>query len=128
MAHQGVRIGTVRAVPRSRCGARFRSESDQRIAAEDVDLCKSSPDGTPRNGALHRPQKRIIAASIEDDQSETLCRFNELDDAIKRDGLIFHIKIALKDSIHRYQIVDAIHLDAVPSVVDDCNVGVANLI
>jgi hypothetical protein len=110
-----------------RGGARFGGIGDQGIRTGRLDLGQPSRDRALRHGVLHR-LKRIIAARIQDDQTQLLCRLDHRQDTIERDRFVIGVDIAFQHGIDRNEIVDAFDLNAVPGAINDRHIGVPHLV
>jgi len=69
-------------------------ECDQGIGGGRFDFCQTSADRARPGAAPHRLVKRIIAASIQNDETQSPGRVDGLQDAIQRHGLIFDVEVA----------------------------------
>ena len=65
--------------------------------------------------ALHRTRQRVVPARIQDHQPQR-CARGRYQQVVDRDRLEAHVHVAFQARIHRDQVVDAVHLDAVARV------------
>ncbi len=114
------------AVLRGRAG--LGGIGDQRVGVVRFDLGKAAPDGTQRHRAAHGLGERIVAAGIEDDESQLLRRLDREHHALQRERLVVHVIVALELGVHRNQIIGAVDLDAVAGVIDHGDVGIGRAV
>ena len=128
MICQRQRERTVPGVAVLRGGARLGGIGDQRVRAGRLDLGEAASDGARCDGPLHDPGKRIVTAGVEDDQPKLLGGLDRHQYAVQRQCLVIDVSVALQSCIYRDQIVGAVHLHAVASVIDHGYIGVARRI
>src|SRR5580700_7133489 len=102
--------------------ARFGGKSDECVGRGRLDPRKA-PSDCPA-AALHRLDEWIGAAGVENDEAQAPRRIDGPEYAIERDGFVLDIKIARQRRVDRDQVVDAVDLDAVSRVVNDCDIAV----
>ena len=98
---------------------------DHRVRTGRLDLGKPATNRARGQGALHRLGERVVAAGIEDDETELLGRLDGIQRAIKRDRLVEDVAVGFQHGIGRNEIVAAVQLDAVASIVNHRHVGIA---
>jgi hypothetical protein len=106
-------------------GAGFCRECDQGVGGRRLDLGETTADRARSDAAFHRLGEWIVAAGIENDETQSLRRVYRLQDAIERDRLILDIEVAQQLGIGGDKIICAIDLNAVTRVVDDGHIGIA---
>ena len=80
------------------------------------------------SGAPHALGERIVPAGVQDHQPKGFGRFDRQQYPIERKRLVVNIGVALQLRIHRDQIVGAVHLHAVASVINHRDIGIAGAV
>jgi hypothetical protein len=78
-------------------------ECDQHIRPDGFDLRQTTAYGPAGERPLDRFRERIVAASVENDQLEALCRFQRSENAIKLNGLVLKVEIAEQFGVCRFR-------------------------
>ena len=103
---------------RRRRRTRRRRIRHQRLVAQQVfiQVPEAAPAHAPAGqGPLHRPRQRIVPARVQDHQPQG-CAQRRRQHVLQRHRLEAHVDVALETRVHRHQVVDAVHLDAVARV------------
>ena len=87
---RAVAIGTVRRSRPGLCG-----KGDQGVGGVRFDSRQAPANGARGQSALHRPCERIVAAGVQNDEPQPLCRFNHLEDAFERKRFVFNVDVTL---------------------------------
>ena len=128
MVRQRRRERAVLAVAIGRGGTGLGRIGDQDVRAGRLDLGKTLPDRARRDGALHGPGKRIVAAGVENHQPQLLGRLDRDQDAVEREAFVIDVGVAFQPRIDGNQVVRAVHLDTVAGVIDHRDIGIARAV
>ncbi len=72
--------------------------------------------------------KGIVAAGVEDDETQLLGRLHRDQQPVEREGFVVDVGIALEPGIDRNQVIGAVDLHAVAGIIDDGDIGIARLV
>ena len=70
-----------------------------------------------RRRRRHGARKRVVAAGIEHDELQLLRSVDRRHHLIQRHGFEQHVAVGGEFGVHRNQIIDAVHLDAVTRII-----------
>ena len=118
MRQQRRRIRTVPATPVRRRRSRRRRIRHQRLVPQQVLVQvreAAAADAAERRRPLHRARQRVVPARVQDHQPQRRARRRD-QQVVDRHRLEAHVDIALQTCVHRDEVVDAVHLDAVAGV------------
>jgi hypothetical protein len=75
-----------------------------------ADFVRMTPNRSTNRGSrsFHRSREWIVPARIEDDEPQTFGFFDRSQHAIKRNGFVLDINVALELGVNQDQIIDAI--------------------
>jgi hypothetical protein len=74
---------------------------------------------------FHGLDNRVVAAGVEDHEPQASRRLDCTQNTVERKGFVINIKIARQLCIDRDQVILPVHLNAVPRVVDDSDIGIS---
>ena len=103
-----------------RCRVRHHEPGGKLILVEFAEA--AAADAARADGPPHAPGQRVVPAGVEDHEPQRRPG-GRSQHRVEGHGLEPHVRVLLQPRVHRHQVVDSVHLDAVAGVEHRRHVG-----